>query len=57
MGVSEIRAYNTDNTLASINFAGASIGNLTYGWGANKNKTSEAHIASCRPLAPYPTSK
>ncbi len=36
-GVSETRAYNTDNTLASINFAGASIGNLTYGWDANKN--------------------
>ena len=34
-GVSDTRAYNTDNTLASI-------GNLTYGWDANKNKTSEA---------------
>ena len=41
-GVSETRAYNTDNTLASISFSGASIGNLTYGWDANKNKTSEA---------------
>ncbi|MDX1926575.1 MAG: RHS repeat-associated core domain-containing protein [Pirellulaceae bacterium] len=41
-GVSETRAYNTDNTLASISFTGASIGNLTYGWDANKNKTSEA---------------
>ena len=40
-GVSETRAYNNDNTLASITFAGASIGNLTYGWDANKNKTSE----------------
>ncbi len=41
-GVSDTRAYNTDNTLVSISFAGASIGNLTYGWDANKNKTSEA---------------
>ncbi len=40
-GVSETRAYNTDNTLASISFAGASIGNLSYGWDDNKNKTSE----------------
>ena len=48
-GVSETRAYETDNTLASINFAGASIGNLTYGWDASKDKTSEAHIASSLP--------
>jgi len=41
-GVSDTRAYNTDNTLTSIKFAGASIGNLTYGWDANKNKISEA---------------
>jgi RHS repeat-associated protein len=40
-GVSETRAYNNDNTLASISFSGASIGNLSYGWDANKNKTSE----------------
>jgi RHS repeat-associated protein len=40
-GVSESRTYNTDNTLTSINFTGAPIGNLTYGWDANKNKTSE----------------
>jgi hypothetical protein len=39
--VSAIRTYNNDNTLASINFTGAAIGNLTYGWDANKNKTSE----------------
>ena len=43
-GVSDTRAYSTDNTLASISFAGASIGNLTYGWDANKNKTSEAYV-------------
>ncbi|MDX1927995.1 MAG: RHS repeat-associated core domain-containing protein [Pirellulaceae bacterium] len=41
-GVSETRAYGTDNTLSSISFSGAPIGNLTYGWDANKNKTSEA---------------
>jgi RHS repeat-associated protein len=40
--VSESRAYNTDNTLASISFTGAAIGDLSYGWDANKNKTSEA---------------
>jgi hypothetical protein len=39
--VSETRAYNNDNTLASISFSGASIGNLSYGWDANKNKTNE----------------
>ena len=43
-GVSDTRAYSTDNTLSSINFSGASIGNLTYGWDANKNKTSEAYV-------------
>ena len=48
-GVSETRAYNTGNTLASINFAGATIGNLTYGWDANNNKTSESQIASRLP--------
>jgi RHS repeat-associated protein len=41
-GVSEARAYNTDNTLASIAFAGAPIGDLSYTWDANKNKTSES---------------
>ena len=40
-GVSDTRAYNADNTLASINFAGADVGDLTYGWDDNKNKTSE----------------
>ncbi len=37
-GVSEARTYNNDNTLASINFTGASIGNLTYGWDNNKTE-------------------
>ncbi|WP_153558973.1 hypothetical protein [Roseimaritima sediminicola] len=30
-GVSETRAYNTDNTLASINYSGAAIGTYSYG--------------------------
>ena len=41
-GVSETRSYNDDNTLASIAFTGAPVGNLTYGWDDNKNKTSES---------------
>ncbi|WP_218933568.1 RHS repeat-associated core domain-containing protein [Rubripirellula lacrimiformis] len=41
-GVSATRAYNTDNTLASITHSGAAVGNYTYGWDSNKNKTSEA---------------
>jgi RHS repeat-associated protein len=41
-GVSESRTYNNDNTLAGISFTGAAIGNLTYGWDENKNKTSES---------------
>ena len=32
---------NNDNTLSSITFTGAPIGDLTYGWDDNKNKTSE----------------
>ncbi len=40
-GVSESRTYNNDNTLASINYTGAAIGNLSYAWDANLNKTSE----------------
>ena len=40
-GVVETRSYNNDNTLASISYTGAAIGNLSYGWDANKNKTSE----------------
>lgn len=41
-GVSELRSYNDDSTLASISYSGAAIGDLTYGWDANKNKTSES---------------
>jgi hypothetical protein len=42
-GVTDTRTYNTDNTLAEIDFGGtgSAIGDLTYGWDANKNKTSE----------------
>ena len=40
-GVSESRTYNADNTLASIQFSGAPIGDLSYTWDANHNKTSE----------------
>ncbi|GAB5404833.1 MAG: hypothetical protein Aurels2KO_30640 [Aureliella sp.] len=40
-GVSESRSYNSDNTLASISYSGASIGNLSYSWDDNKNKTAE----------------
>jgi len=40
-GVSESRAYNADNTLAGIQFNGAPVGDLSYTWDANKNKTSE----------------
>ena len=40
--VGETRGYNNDNTLASITFSGASIGNMTYSWDENKNKTAEA---------------
>jgi RHS repeat-associated protein len=40
-GVSESRTYNNDNTVASISFTGAAIGNLAYTWDANLNKTSE----------------
>lgn len=43
-GVSESRTYNADNTLASLSFIGASIGNLAYTWDANKNKTAETII-------------
>lgn len=49
-GVSEARAYNTDNSLASISFSGASIGNLTYGWEAKNKKTCQTNImTSCLP--------
>ena len=39
---SQTRSYNDDGTLATISFSGAPIGDLSYGWDANQNKTSEA---------------
>ena len=36
------RTYNDDNTLASISYSGAPVGDLSYTWDANKNKTSES---------------
>ena len=38
-GVSETRAYNNDNTLASISFSGASVGDLSYNWDDNRYLT------------------
>jgi RHS repeat-associated protein len=40
-GVNESRTYNVDNTPSAITFTGASIGNLSYTWDDNHNKTSE----------------
>jgi RHS repeat-associated protein len=42
-GVTETRTYSTDNLLSGISYGGTgtSIGNLSYTWDANKNKTSE----------------
>ncbi|XZE20554.1 RHS repeat domain-containing protein [Pirellulaceae bacterium SH449] len=42
-GVTETRTYSTDNLLTGISYGGTgtAIGNLSYTWDANKNKTSE----------------
>ncbi|MFO0943687.1 MAG: RHS repeat-associated core domain-containing protein [Pirellulales bacterium] len=42
-GVVDTRAHGADNTLSSITFTGSgtSIGNLSYAWDNNHNKTSE----------------
>ncbi len=42
-GVVDTRGYGTDSTLLSISFTGSGtlIGNLSYGWDNNHNKTSE----------------
>jgi RHS repeat-associated protein len=42
-GVVETRTYSNDNLLTGISYGGTgtSIGNLSYAWDANKNKTSE----------------
>ena len=40
-GITETRAYRTDNLLTSINSSNTNLGNLAYTWDANKNKTAE----------------
>ncbi|AMV32618.1 tRNA nuclease WapA precursor [Pirellula sp. SH-Sr6A] len=42
-GVTESRTYASDNLLTAISYGGTgtSIGNLSYTWDSNKNKTSE----------------
>jgi RHS repeat-associated protein len=41
-GITESRNYRTDNLLSNISYSNTSIGNLSYSWDANKNKTAEA---------------
>lgn len=41
-GVSQTRSYNNDNTLAGIDHSDSTVGDYTYGWDNNKNKTSES---------------
>jgi hypothetical protein len=41
-GITESRTYSNDNLLTAINYSNASLGNLTYTWDTNKNKTSES---------------
>ena len=45
-GVSESRSYDSDNTLSSISYSGASMGNLSYSWDDNKNRTAEEEKGS-----------
>ncbi len=47
-GVVDTRAYGLDNTLSSITFAGSgtSIGNMSYAWDNNRNKTSETIVGT-----------
>ncbi|MFN7731626.1 MAG: RHS repeat-associated core domain-containing protein [Pirellula sp.] len=40
-GITETRSYRNDNLLSGISYSDTSIGNLSYTWDANKNKTSE----------------
>ena len=40
-GISEIRTYNTDNTLNTIAFSNSDLGSYSYTWDVNKNKTAE----------------
>jgi RHS repeat-associated protein len=41
-GITETRTYRNDNLLSAINYSNTSLGNMTYTWDANKNKTSES---------------
>jgi RHS repeat-associated protein len=41
-GITETRAFRNDNLLSTISYSNTAIGNLTYSWDANKNKTSES---------------
>ena len=41
-GITESRTYRNDNLLATITSSNSSLGDLTYAWDANKNKTGEA---------------
>ncbi len=41
-GITENRSYSNDNLLTAINYSNTSLGDLTYTWDANKNKTSES---------------
>jgi RHS repeat-associated protein len=40
-GITETRSYRNDNLLSGISYSDTNIGNLSYTWDANKNKTSE----------------
>jgi hypothetical protein len=41
-GITESRSYSNDNLLTAINYSNTSLGDLTYTWDTNKNKTSES---------------
>ena len=41
-GITESRSYSNDNLLTAINYSNTSLGDLTYTWDTNENKTSES---------------
>ncbi len=41
-GITETRSYRSDNLLSGISYSNTSLGDLSYTWDANKNKTSES---------------
>ena len=41
-GITETRTYSNDNLLTAINYSNTSLGDLTYTWDTNENKTSES---------------